>query len=219
MKGIWFLAPGEDAPAGFPLTLARVALAPGESLPVGDGEQAIYVLSGTVAVDGRTCPAGGAVIVEGAAAADVVAVEDAQVVRFGTRQPVGTGEAVHVVGPGGTWARVGDGRDTRYFADSECDTCAVTLFYTGRSDDYVSAPHRHSADELLHVVDGEVVVGRRRLGPGWTIAIAADQPYGFRSPGFGFLNYRAGPSTITRDGETTAEGGRVHGFTPVMDLR
>ena len=68
---------------------------------------------------------------------------------------------------------------------------------------------------------GELVLGRRVLGPGATLAVEADRRYGFRSAGFRFLNYRAGPSTLTRagDGAEVAEGGRASGFTPVMDLR
>lgn len=219
MNGIWLAEPGEAVPSSLPLWVRRAVLAPGEVLRCGGGEQALYVLDGSLAVDGRVCPAGGAVIVEGSARPEVAAPEGASVVHFGTRRPGGTGVDVHVVGPGGTWAQVGGGRDTRYFADSECEHCDVTLFWSGRDHEYVSAPHSHSADELIHVVTGEVHVGRRVLGPGSTIAVAAGRRYGFRSPGFGFLNYRPHVATHTRDGVTMEEGGRAHGFAPVMDVR
>jgi uncharacterized cupin superfamily protein len=211
-------------PVGFPLWLLRSQLAPGAGLawPTVHGDEGVYVLDGEVTVDGRTCPAGGAVIVEAGVEAELQAPAGAQLVHVGRHGTAGPrGRTVHVVGPGGMWAQVGDGRDTRYFADSECPTCRITLFFTGRSHDYVSAPHSHSADELIHVLHGEVTVGRRRLGPGTTIAVRADRRYGFRSTGFGFLNYRAEPATLTRDRSAPPipEGGRVHGFEPVMDLR
>lgn len=220
MPGIWFVEPGDAVPEEFPLWAERTALAPGEAVRGGPGEEAVYVVSGSVELDGRTCPAGGAVIAEGAASAELVAPDGAVLVRFGARVPAGDGRAVHVVGPGGTWAQVGDGRDTRYFADSECDTCDVTLFWTGREHAYESAPHSHSADELIHVVVGEIHVGRRVLGAGSTLAVARDRRYAFRTPGpFGFLNFRPHVATHTRDGVTMAEGGRAHGFDLVMDLR
>ena len=208
-------------PREFPLWLVRAELPPGAVVAWGGrGDEAVYVVDGEVEVDGRSCPAGGAVVVEAGMAAEVQAPLGASVVHLGRHDVQATaGQTIHVVGPGGTWAQVGDGRDTRYFADSECETCDLTLFFTGRDHDYVSAPHSHSADELIHVLHGEVVVGRRRLGPGSTIAIHADRRYGFRSPGFGFLNYRPTVATLTRAGETIEEGGRVHGFEPVMDLR
>jgi mannose-6-phosphate isomerase-like protein (cupin superfamily) len=155
-------------------------------------------------------------------ACEVRAVDGCRIVHVGSRATgAAVGRAVHVIGPGGTYAKVGDGRDTRYFADSESDTCPMTLFTTGRSHEHVSAPHSHSADELLHVLDGEVVVGRKRLVPGDTIAIRADRRYGFRSPGFRFLNYRAGPASMTVDraAPPIEEGPRAHDFDLVMDLR
>lgn len=210
------------SPADFALWLVRAELPAGSAVGWrGDrGDEAVYVVGGEVEVDGRTCPAGGAAIVESGVTTEVRTSAGARIAHFGSRRaPESAGQEVHVIGPGGTWASVGDGRDTRYFADSECEGCDVTLFYTGRDHEYVSAPHSHSADELIHVLHGEVVVGRRRLGPGSTIAVAADRRYGFRSPRFGFLNYRPRMATLTRAGETIEEGGRVHGFDPVMDLR
>jgi quercetin dioxygenase-like cupin family protein len=214
------------SPEDFSLWLVRGDLGAGAAVAWGTdhGDEAVYVLDGEVVVDGRTCPAGGAVVVEAGVAVELRAPAGASIVHQGAYDPtprVPGGHTAHVVGPGGTWAQVGDGRDTRYFADSECPTCRTTLFTTGRSHEYVSAPHSHSADELLHVLEGEVVVGRRHLGPGSTVAVAADRRYGFRSPGFTFLNYRPDVSRLTRDRSEPSieEGGRAHGFDPVMDLR
>jgi mannose-6-phosphate isomerase-like protein (cupin superfamily) len=239
LRGISFTTPGEveptdvygtgvDArlvrPEGFPLWLVQARLAPEERITWGaaHGDEAVYLVSGDVELDGRRCPAGGAVIVEAGVGAELVAPAGAEVVHVGRRGgPTDGGRTVHVVGPGGTYARAGDGRDTRYFADSECPTCDVTLFTTGRSQHHESPAHSHSSDELLHVLDGEVVVGRRRLGPGSTIAIHADRRYAFRSEGFRFLNYRPTLATMTVDraAPPIAEGPTAHGFDLVMDLR
>jgi hypothetical protein len=71
------------------------------------------------------------------------------------------------------------------------------------------------------VLSGKLQLGATRVGPGDTVAIARDVPYRFRSDGFAFLNYRrdASHQTIGRSSPPILEGGEVHGFTPVMDLR
>lgn len=225
------------SPDGFGLWLLRTQLAAGSAIEWDGtgGEQGVHVVAGELELDGRRCPEGGALVVEHGARGRAVALVDAEVVHEG-RSPtteaagpgpgdrpgrIGRAPEIHVVGPGGTYARVEPGRSTVFFADSTCDGCALTLFLTGRDAPYESAPHSHSADELIHVLAGELVLGRRVLGPGATLAVEADRRYGFRSSGFRFLNYRPGPSTLTRaaDGATVAEGGRASGFTPVMDLR
>jgi len=95
--------------------------------------------------------------------------------------------------------------------------------YTSRSERYESAPHSHSQDELIHLLDGEIVLGSYRLGPGDTLAVAADRRYRFNSgdAGFGFLNYRRGPSVQTIDpaAPPRVEGGAANGFELVNDLR
>jgi hypothetical protein len=219
------------SPDGFSLRLVAGTLASGSSLRFGGdhGDEVVYVLSGSLAVGDRTCPTGGAVVVESGVPATLVATGLADILHFGPvdadgpvddigGEPAPRGDTVHIVGPGGTWAR---SDDTRYFADSTCETCRATLLYTGRSTAYESPAHSHSQDELIHVLHGELQLGATRAGPGATLAIARDVRYRFRSPGFAFLNYRRGPSyqTVARDQPPILEGGEVHGFTPVMDLR
>ena len=211
---------GERVPDDFPLWLWRGDVDAIE-WDHDHGDEGVYVVSGTVEIGGRECPAGGAVIVEAGVPARVTG--RAHVVRVGSHMsPRSGGTTVHVVGPGGTWAMVGDGRESRYFADSECETCDINLFVTGRSDSYQSAVHSHSSDELIHVLSGSVTVGSRVAGPGSTLVIAADQRYGFKSTdGFSFLNYRPhiARMTVDKDAPSIEEGGRAHGFDAVMDVR
>jgi hypothetical protein len=215
------------SPADFPLWLLRGPLAPGAKLgwDGGQGDEAVWVLAGELAVGEVACGPGGAVVVErGATVRAVVGPAGAEVVHVGRWEPVVHGKAggaVHVVGAGGTWARREPGRESRFVADSTCPTCDLTLLHTSRADAYTSAPHSHSADELIHVLEGELRVGRTTIGPGATVAVRADRRYGFRTPGaFAFLNYRSGPSsqTLDRQRPPVPEGGEVHGFEPVMDV-
>ena len=223
------------SPDGFPLWLLAADLDDGTRLawPETHGDEVVYVLSGALAVEGRICPTAGAVVVESGVASAVEARGATRIVHAGPvdpRSPRGglngdpdpEGHSVHVVGPRGTWAAVTGERDTHFYADSTCPTCRLTLLYTSRSVPYVSPAHSHSVDELIHLVAGEVWVGRRRLGPGATLAIAAHRRYGFRSgsEGFAFLNYRADASqqTLGRGTPPVKEGGAAHGLEPVMDL-
>ena len=211
--------PGDPMPDGFPLWLTRGDVESFE-WDADHGDEALYVVRGEVEIDGRVCPAGGAVIVEAGVPARLEG--RAHVVHMGSHAtPRAGGQIVHVIGPGGTWAKVEEGRETRYFADSECATCDLTLFLTGRAREHVSPLHSHSSDELIHVLDGSIAVGKRVAGPGATLAIAAGQRYGFKSDGFTFLNYRPGPAvmTVDRDAPPIEEGGRAHGFDAVMDVR
>jgi quercetin dioxygenase-like cupin family protein len=222
------------SPDEFPLWLVRGTLEPGSSLQWDGthGDEALHVTSGEVEVDGHVCPTGGSVVVESGVPVNLRARGRANILHFGPADPTpptdgfyGPAAAerhgVHVVGPGGTWAQVEGPRDSRFFADSTCPTCRLTLLYTGRDCAYESAAHSHSQDELIHVLKGELQLGAYRVGPGDTLAIAKDVRYRFRSDGFGFLNYRRDVShqTIDRDAPPILEGGEYHHFTPVMDLR
>jgi hypothetical protein len=224
------------SPDGFPLWLVVAELDDGTELTWAGhhGDEAVYVMSGGLDVDGRRCPEHGAVVVESDAPATAHAIGPTRIVHVGPADheaprdglngtPVAMGHIVHVVGPRGTFAAVSDERDTHYYADSTCPTCRLTLLYTSRRVPYVSAPHSHSTDELIHVLWGEIRLGNQVLGPGDTVAIAADRRYGFRSgpDGFGFLNYRrdASQQTIERGSPPRMEGGLVNGLERVMDLR
>ncbi len=226
---------GTSAPltaSDFPLWLVRGTLAPGAALTwrLPHGDEIVYVASGEVEVIGRVCPPGGAIVVESGVEVTATARGEAKVLHYGPVDPTPptafgapdpSGHGVHVVGPGGTYAQVDGSRDTRYFADSTCPTCRATLLRTGRSCRYESPAHSHSADEVIHVISGELAMGAYRLEVGDTLCIGKDVRYRFTSDGFAFLNYRADGSyqTIGRDDPPILEGGAVHGFTPVMDIR
>jgi quercetin dioxygenase-like cupin family protein len=224
------------SPDGFSLWLVRAELDDGATIewPEAHGDEAVYVLDGALEIDGRITPAGGAAIVEANVVTRARAVGPTRVVHLGPRDPAPPVDGlngppalehhgVHVVGPRGTYANTTDTADSHYYADSTCPTCRITLLSVGRSFAYRSPPHSHTEDELIHVVTGGIHVGRRRLGPGDTIAIAAGARYGFRGDdhGFVFLNYRrdASQQLQARAATPRMEGGAVNDMTPVMDLR
>lgn len=223
------------APPDYSLWMVLVDAAAGAvfRMPPEHGDEALYVSSGSVAVDGRVCPAGGAVVLESGSDAAVEVLEPGELLHMGPVEPgvpgdglngpvERPGEAAHVVGPAGWFATTGPGRDSRYYADSTCPNCRLTLLYTSRTEEYESPTHSHSVDELIHVLWGRIQLGSHVLGPGDTLAVEADRRYGFRAPdGFGFLNYRcdASEQTVERGTAPRMEGALVNGFEEVGDLR
>ena len=80
-----------------------------------------------------------------------------------------------------------------------CPTCRIVFFrIDGKGEPYAVGSHLHSEDEIIHVLSGALQVGRHRIEPGMSVAIPANERYGFRTTGpFSFLNYRADASTYT----------------------
>jgi len=168
------------------------------------GEQAVYIASGALEIDGRVCPSDGALIVESGVEATAKARGATEIVHFGPVDPslpcVGhygppkpQGHGVHVVGPGG-WFESGsrEGTFARWYADSTCPTCRVCLLHVERSTPRLGPVHHHSLDEILYVTRGAVELGARRLEPGTAIFIAANARYRIKSgpDGYRFLNFR-----------------------------
>ena len=62
--------------------------------------------------------------------------------------------------------------------------------------------HAHAEDEIIFVLEGELIIGRKRLGPGASVFVAGHTLYGFRTGATGarFLNFRGRGNTsfITR---------------------
>jgi hypothetical protein len=114
---------------------------------------------------------------------------------YGPPSPQGHG--VHVVGPLGRVSSPPGRPLFRFFADSTCPTCRVTLLLVERDGSYVSEPHSHSQDELIYVLRGGLQLGKAHLyEAGTCLPFAADQRYAFRAgpEGFTFLNYRCDAS-------------------------
>jgi uncharacterized cupin superfamily protein len=63
--------------------------------------------------------------------------------------------------------------------------------------------HAHAEDEIIYILEGELLIGRKRLGVGASVFVAGNTLYGFRTGpnGARFLNFRgrANTSFITRE--------------------
>jgi len=198
------------------------------------GDEALYVSAGALVLDGRTCGPGGALVVEAGAPARARAQGSTRVIHMGSRDPAppadgphgpaaAHGQAVHVVGPRGTFERIEEGRESRFFADATCPTCRSWLLYTARDFAYETSIHSHSQDELIYLLSGEVSLGSLHLEPGATLFVPKHQLYQLRggADGFGFLNYRRDASLMRVQGEDTTlmENGRSTGMTATGDAR
>ncbi|WP_419929515.1 hypothetical protein [Candidatus Poriferisocius sp.] len=200
------------SPDGASLWLIAADLAAGTELRWGTehGDEAVYVRSGSLAVDGRVCPADGAMVVEAGVAASVIAESDTSILHMGPadsapptdglRGPAESdGRSVRIVGPGGVWATVDESQRTRFFSDASAPTNRLWLLASDRPQYFESSAHSHSQDELIHVLRGEIRVGRRVVGAGDTLWVAADRRYKLYSgdDGVHFVNYRRDASVMT----------------------
>jgi quercetin dioxygenase-like cupin family protein len=180
----------------------------------GHGDEAIHVAEGALDVSGRTCDAGGAVIVEAGARPTVIARTDCRIVHVGpTSADVPTGgpfgppavgaRGVHVVGPEG----IGGVRDyddgskhAVWFTDGTCPRCRIMFFRVWGDAGSDGPSHSHSQDELIHVTRGTLRIGPSVARPATTVAIPGDRRYGFRTTEpWDFLNYRRDMSFMTID--------------------
>ncbi len=224
------------SPDGASLWLVAADLAAGTELSWGTehGDEAVYVRSGSLTIEGRVCPADGAVIVEAGVAATATAESDASIVHVGPADPSppsdglrgpaeSAGRGVRVVGPDGLWATVDDTQRTRFFSDASSSTNRLWLLATDRPQYFESSAHSHSQDELIHVLRGEIRVGRRVVGEGDTLWVAADRRYKLYSGGDGvhFINYRRDASVMTSPNYDAPllEAGEATNMTWVNDTR
>jgi hypothetical protein len=225
------------SPDTYATWLVSAELADGATIswPAVHGDEGVYVVSGTLDVDGRVCPADGCVIVESGVVATARAVGPTRVVHVGPNDPTPpsdglygppepAGHTVHVVGPGG-WFASGQREHVvaRWFADSTCPTCRVSFFHVARADAFAKdLPHTHTQDEIIYVLDGSIIVGRHEYGPGHAVCIPANVRYSVTTGGSGmsFLNYRPDVSTQAygKVKPPELEGGIARGGAEVRDF-
>jgi mannose-6-phosphate isomerase-like protein (cupin superfamily) len=219
---------------GFSLWCSRVHMAVGSTLgwTAGHGDEVLWIESGALEIADTKLGAGMVAIVEFGAVGELRAIEDAVVLHLGpidpsqpedgmNGPPSRPGGRFHVIGKAGRFVLNDPARLTRFFADSTCDGCRPTIFYTERTERYVSASHTHTQDEIIFVLRGDVRSGRLRLRPGMILMVPAMLPYGFRTDddGFAFLNYRRDASVhrLSKGGQEQIENSGALELEPSGD--
>jgi hypothetical protein len=206
----WTASPGVRAavPIAGPLTLVVSWLDEGDWVewPPSHGEDAIYVLEGSATVDGRTVPAGGAIVLHRDEPCRVGGPARLAHFSAGGTEPTGRAGGRHLLGPGGL-SRSGSptGSQATWFADSTCDGCDVALFRVERdTPGNRGRGHSHSADEILFLVEGGIRLGAHELPRDHAVFIPADTRYAITCGPVkhAFLNYRPTASTQIYEGET-----------------
>jgi len=223
------------SPTDYSLWLLEAAFGDGGVLrwDASHGDEAVYVLEGALSVDGRVCPAGGAVIVESGADAEAGAVGPTRVAHFGTRRaappadgpfgaPGPAPHGVHAVGPRGRWVSGRrEGVRATWFADSTCPTCRAALFLVEADESHDGPAHTHTQDEIIYLLDGGLRMGAQTFGPRTSLCIPGRLRYAFHAAGVGhrFLNFRADASYQTRvGGEPMLETPLARGGEHIGDL-
>jgi mannose-6-phosphate isomerase-like protein (cupin superfamily) len=182
------------------------------------GDEAIFVIDGTLDIGGRRCGPDGAVICESGVPATLRALTNVRLVHFGPVEaapptggflgaPSDEGRGVHVVDADEAEAqRTGV---LTFFSDGSCPTCRAALFTMDRRTEYeprTYRSHKHSEDEIIHVLEGEIDVGPVHISAGMGVAVPGDRRYGFKSTGpLRFLNYRRDISTVVHGVGTEPE--------------
>ena len=77
------------------------------------------------------------------------------------------------------------------------------VYYMRMAPGAVTIPHTHGGFEDYLILEGELIIGRKHLGPGASVFVAGNTLYGFRTgpAGARFLNFRgkANTSFISRE--------------------
>ena len=201
-----------------PLMVWQHELAPGAALQLDRPAfgHIFYVRDGSIEAEGTTLAEGGAVISEHLCTTALRAgPEGAVVLDFHApdscrHKPSKAGGHVHVVGEEGI-LRTGNFKDTNLkdeagytgilWADSDCPTCELWLHKSSLVGPVPQegSLHSHSADEIIFILEGAMLMGQRRITPGTALAIDGDTRYrlGVPEEGLAFLNFRSHGSVVS----------------------
>ncbi len=182
------------------------------------GDEAIFVLSGDLEVNGRRCGPEGVVIVESGVPATIRAVVDTSLLHFGPASPEPPSDGpIGPAAPDGHSVRVLTAEEAEtlrtgvltFYTDGSDPTCRMAFFLNdGNHSDAARSvgSHKHSADEIIHVVEGSISLGPSTVAAGRSVFVPGDRRYGFRTPGrLRFLNYRRDVSTVVHTPGTEPE--------------
>jgi quercetin dioxygenase-like cupin family protein len=202
-------------PEGYSLWKLTGALHAGAELEWGSdhGDEGIFVLSGELEFDGKHFGVDGAIIIEAGVIGMVRATADTRLLHFGpietqppSNGPLGPpaveGRHVHVFN-GDDAEAIRTGKVT-FYSDGACPTCRIALFTVDRSSSseprVSSKSHKHSTDEIIHILAGTMNVGPITIPAGQGIAVPGDLRYGYTAtPDLRFINYRRDAATSVQN--------------------
>jgi hypothetical protein len=201
-----------------PLTVWQHEMAPGAALQLDRPNfgHVFYVRSGGIEAEGEMLGEGGAVISEHLCTTSLRAgPEGAVLLDFHAPdscadKPSKAGGHVHVVGERGILS-IGNFKNTNLkdeagytgilWADSDCSTCELWLHQSSLVGPVPQegSLHSHSADEIIFILDGAMLMGQRRVTAGTAMAIDGDTRYrvGVSEDGLAFLNFRTHGSVVS----------------------
>ncbi|MDB5703877.1 MAG: hypothetical protein JWN66_993 [Sphingomonas bacterium] len=187
----------------------------------------LYILEGTARIREGTVSAGGAIVVERGAVAEIASNGGRLMLLDFHARNIGEeadrpGGHVHVIAPPAPEGEQPDsGTRHAMFVDSTCPTCSLWLDYLEFVEGYRAPLHWHTEPEIIVVVGGELRVGTRSVKAGGIIAIDEGARYSFSAGdgGLAFINFRPrDPFYVpVRKGETPAalrELDILNGFPP-----
>lgn len=152
-------------------------------------DHGVYVFEGAVQTDDGAVGAGGFVVVEHQARAVIKAGSEGATLLHCRQsddipeKPSRTGGRVHGVDRGGILraAQPSYGHRGILLAGADRPACEVWLDRSNfeRPTANASGFHHHTADEIIFILQGEMLVGNRKLTPEPPLAIDEDTRYGF----------------------------------------
>jgi len=196
------------------------------------GDEVLFVLSGELELDGKRCDPDGVVIVEAGVPAQVRALDGAHLLHFGSMDieppssgplgpPASDGRSAYVIDS--TEAMAKTAGSTIFYADGSSPTSRIAFFIVDarhRHEPRTIASHKHSEDEIIHMLDGEINVGRVSVSAGQAFAVPGEHRYGFRSHGpFRFINYRRDISTVVHGVDEEPELETIGRMRRLMSVR
>jgi len=181
-----------------PIHLTSYRLAPGTRLEWTRPERCrtLFVQTGALMINGQKFGPDSVIVVESDGHCMAEAGPDGaafhEFLHHRERSPHRGGK-VHAIAGGESPVTRHDGIDSALPADSTCPGCGVwlqdTFFHVeGRLVDL----HSHTEDEVIFVLEGELLAGPRKLGPGSALSVAKNIVYSFTvgKGGLRFINYR-----------------------------
>jgi hypothetical protein len=184
-----------------PLLLWQHTLAPGSQITWWNPSvgHVAYLWDGEAEADGKPLHKGGGalIIAHGGRAVLKAGNAPATILHFHRPEdhpvaPARAGGCSHVVNRVDTRRYILPETTGYLYAGASCPTCELWLHENAGGSAGKAPQHYHTEDEIIFIVGGSMIIGRRKLKPGAALAIDADTVYQFEAgeDGLAFINFR-----------------------------